>query len=154
MLRSIPPITSTGPTRSRRMKSSTQSIRIGGIGIGGSNTGDAGGTGESDWLRNIQPANRRRSPSPHAPLPSFPERAEPEVSEDEKNVWVVVEFPGHSDMSKIKWAEEGDVLSVESTFINCPYTNKIALPQNRGERVDVKLNNGLFIVTFERQYPS
>lgn len=95
----------------------------------------------------------RRPTSPQLVLPSWPDRAEPEVIEYENHIWVMVEFPRHPDIRHMKWTEEDDVLSVRSTLLSCPYINQIALPQDRGERVNIKLNNGLFVVTFERQYP-
>ena len=137
MLRSIPPITSTGLSRSPRIQRPTRSIRVENLNPEHTQT---------EW-QSIKPLKNRTLTNKPAASP-FPERSVPEVIEDEKNVWVIVEFPQHTNISEIQWTEEGDVLSVRSALLGCSYQNKIALPKNRGERAGVKFHNGLFIVKF------
>jgi len=85
-------------------------------------------------------------------LPSWPDDRADLIIEYENRVWVIVEFPRHT-LEQIKWSNDDDLLTIESSFASCSYINKIALPQDRGKRINVTLNNGLFVATFERQYP-
>ena len=95
----------------------------------------------------------RRTVAPPLVLRSWPDREDPEIIESENCVWVVVEFPRHR-LEQIKWSNDGDLLTIESAIPSCSYINKIALPKNRGKRVKVAWNNGLFVATYERQHPS
>ena len=121
-------------------------------------SGQMGGPDQT-WQNDFNPiafkpgSAHRPTTAPIITMPIWPDRAEPDVIEHENRVWVIVAFPRHK-LNQVEWQEQGDMLSVRSKLVGCPYENQIALPQDRGERVDIKLNNGLLVVTFEKQYPS
>lgn len=115
--------------------------------------GRIGSVKRSGAESNFRPEVVKKKSRSTASVSSWPERAEPEVTGDAKNIWVIVEFPRHTDISQVEWEEQEGTLVLQSTLLNCPYTNKIALPEDRGERADIKLNNGLLVVTFEKQHP-
>lgn len=152
----IPPKGSIPPNIQRRTRmivrtDSTMRRAVGGQMIGSNQTGTGTGSGSgSDFrptvIKKVPPTRRNTT---LITLPVWPDRAAAEVTEYENCVWVIVEFPKHT-LEQIEWHCEGDVLKIKSVLPSCSYTNQIALPKNRGERVDIKLNNGLFIVKFEK----
>jgi len=78
----------------------------------------------------------RRTTTPPIILTFWPERAEPEVIGFENRVWVIVQFPRHT-IEQIEWSNDDDLLTIKSSISSCSYINKIALPKNRGKRINV-----------------
>lgn len=157
MIRSIPPITSCGPSNKRRRVISADPVRFLTrgfqiqIGIGG--LGNRKFAKDKDtWKLHIQAS--RQKPLEKCFVgepPKYPLRPAEEIFENKKIYQVIIDMPHHQE-KEIKVDIKEDILSVESAKPDFSYYKEFLIPSS-----DVFLGNyqktfknGVLAVSFEK----
>lgn len=103
-------------------------------------------------IPEAEPFEKKRSPRPTSQnhvLSTFLERAEPYVEETDRELTIIIEFPGHT-LEQIQWHKKDTKLIIESTIITCPYRDEIVLPKWATAPVETNLSNGFFTIRFAK----